>query len=187
MDPFALPCHPQFALTAQDHDWRAIGVKSADDVRRKQTRCPECKTSFSAYLRGFAPEGVGTVEWVRPLPFRVTAVPLTGGDSRRVPIWQDSASTTTDPPATADDRTDDLADLQLQTADLGPGWERSVQLCTPVQVLTAGGEVFAVPGDLLLERREKWNAQDRRLALLWSARLQRPVVAWFGYARLLQA
>ena len=56
-----------------------------------------------------------------------------------------------------------------------------------MQVLTAGGAVFAEPGDLLLERREKWNAQDRRLALLWSPRLQRPVVAWHGWARLLQA
>jgi len=56
----------------------------------------------------------------------------------------------------------------------------------PVAALTAGGAVFAVPGDQLLERREKWNAQDRRLALLWAPRLQRPVVAWHGFARLLQ-
>ena len=31
-DPFALPCHPSLRLTPEDRDWRAIGVKSADDV-----------------------------------------------------------------------------------------------------------------------------------------------------------
>ena len=57
---------------------------------------------------------------------------------------------------------------------------------TPVYALTAGGELVAEAGEVLLERREKWNAQDRRLALLWSPRLQREVVAWHGFARLLQ-
>ena len=184
MDPFALPCHPEIGLTAQDRDWRAIGVKTADDVLRKQTRCPECKTSYSAYLRRFAaPAGaVTTVEWVRPTPFRVSAAPLEGAGDL-LPVWQDAVPTAD---GTDEARADDLAELQSRTADLGPAWQRSVQLCTPVQVLTAGGAVFAEPGDLLLERREKWNAQDRRLALLWSPRLQRQVVAWHGWARLLQ-
>jgi len=183
VDPFALPCHPEVVITAQDRDWRAIGVKTADDVLRKQTRCPECKTSYTAFLRRFAaPEGaLTTVEWVRPTPFRVSAVPLEGAGDL-VPVWQDALTTTT----TGEARTDDLAELQSRTTVLGSAWQRSVQLCTPVQVLTAGGAVFAEPGDLLLERREKWNAQDRRLALLWSPRLQRQVIAWHGWARLLQ-
>jgi len=45
---------------------------------------------------------------------------------------------------------------------------------------------FAKSGDVLLERRDTWNAQDRRLALLCSARLERQVVAWHGFARLAQ-
>ncbi len=61
-----------------------------------------------------------------------------------------------------------------------------MQLVAPLQALRAAGEVFAQPGDLLLERKDKWNAQDRRLALVWSPRLGRPVVAWHGFARLLQ-
>ena len=181
MDPFALPCHPELRLTAQDADWRAIGVKSADDVRRKQTRCPTCKTSWTAFLR--AVEGAVTVEWVRPTPFRVSAAPLPAG-----PVWQDAVAAATDVPAIDVPPTDvlDLGGLLAQTALLGQAWDRSVQLITPIGVLTADGAVFAAPGDLLLERREKWNAQDRRLALLWSPRLQQQVVAWHGFARLLQ-
>jgi hypothetical protein len=175
VDPFVLPCHPDLRLTPEDRDWRAIGVKSADDVLRKQTRCPTCKTSWTAFLRTI--DGTRTVEWVRPLPFRVSAAPLPG---EAAVLWQD-AVTDAPPfgPAPA-------ADLAAETAGLGPAWERSVQLVTPVHVLTTGGRVFAEPGDLLLERREKWNAQDRRLALVWSPRLQTQVVAWHGFARLLQ-
>ena len=176
MDPFALPCHPEVRIAPQDLDWRAIGVKSADDVRRKQTRCPTCKTSWTAFVRTV--DAAVTVEWVRPTPFRVSAAPLPAG-----PVWQDADPVDTDvPPADVVD----LAGLVAQTAQLGPAWDRSVQLVVPVAVLTAEGAVFAAPGDQLLERREKWNAQDRRLALLWSPRLQRPVVAWHGFARLLQ-
>ncbi|MBC7372630.1 MAG: hypothetical protein H7323_01390 [Frankiales bacterium] len=170
MDPFVLPCHPALRLSQDDTDWRAIGVKSADDVRRKQTRCPDCKIVYTAFLRTV--DGEVTVEWVRPAPFRVTATPLAGGSV----LWQDASGS----PA------DGWEPVETVLPDLGPAWERSVQQCAPVAVLTAGGEVFAVPGDRLLERREKWNAQDRRLALLWSPRLQRQVVAWHGYARLLQ-
>ena len=170
IDPFALPCHPALRLSPDDIDWRAIGVKSADDVRRKQTRCPDCKTVYTAFLRTIG--GDVTVEWVRPAPFRVTAVPLAGGTV----LWQDASSS----------HADDSEPVEGSPPELGPAWERSVQQCTPVAVLTAGGAVFAVPGDQLVERREKWNAQDRRLALLWSPRLQRQVVAWHGYARLLQ-
>ena len=176
VDPFALPCHPDVRITPQDRDWRAIGVKSADEVVRKQTRCPVCATSWTAFLRTV--DAAVTVEWVRPTPFRVSAAPLPAG-----PVWQDEVCAVPDaPPADAVD----LAGLVAQTAALGQAWERSVQVVTPVAVLTAGGAVFAAPGDLLLERREKWNAQDRRLALLWSPRLQRPVVAWHSFARLLQ-
>lgn len=183
MDPFALPCHPELRLTPEDRDWRAIGVKSADEVRRKQTKCPACTTRWTAFLRTL--DGATTVEWVRPTPFRVSAAPLPGDAAV---LWQDDTTgvapygpTPVAPPQ------GQPADLAAQTAGLGPAWERSVQLVTPVHVLTAGGRVFAEPGDLLLERREKWNAQDRRLALLWSPRLQRQVVAWHGFARLLQA
>ena len=178
MDPFALPCHPDLRLTPEDRDWRAIGVKTADDVRRKQTRCPACKTVYTAFLRTF-PAGV-TVEWVRPAPFRVTAAPVDGA-----PVWQDAGEGAWSP-VHAQDRGEARRALQEQTAGRGAAWERSVQLCTPAYALTAGGEVVAEPGELLLERREKWNAQDRRLALLWSPRLQREVVAWHGFARLLQ-
>ena len=183
MDPFSLPCHPQLRISAQDSDWRAIGVRSADDVLRKQTRCPECKTAYTAFLRGF-PAG-STVEWVRPSPFRVTAVPLPGA-----PVWQDAAEGDTTGARTAlptgRARADQLVALQDATAGLGPAWERSVQLCTPAYALSADGQVVAEPGELLLERREKWNAQDRRLALLWSPRIEREVVGWHGFARLLQ-
>ena len=182
MDPFALPCHPDRALTAEDRDWRAVGVRSDDDVVRKQTRCPDCKTSWTAHLRRF--DGPLTVEWVRPVPFRVVAAPLP--DAPGLPLWQDTASAQGTPAVVPWDLQAALPPLQEQVAGLGPAWERSVQLVAPLQVLTAGGRVVAEPGDLLLERREKWNAQDRRLALLWSPRAQRPVVAWHGFARLLQ-
>ncbi len=99
-------------------------------------------------------------------------------------MWQDAVAAVDVVPAVA---AYNAAALVEQTAGLGPAWERSVQLVAPVAVLTAGGEVFAAPGEVLLERREKWNAQDRRLALLWSPRLQQQVVAWHGFARLLQA
>lgn len=178
MDPFALPCHPDLRIGPGDRDWRSIGVRSADDVLRKQTRCPVCKTAYSAFLRTVGP--ARTVEWVRPTPFRVTAAAVDAA----LPVWQDAGygDGAHGPPLTPD-----LQALQQQTTGLGDAWDRSVQLVEPVRVLTTGGQVFAAPGDALLERREKWNAQDRRLALLWSPRLQRPVVAWHGFARLLQA
>jgi len=176
MDKFALPCHPDVRVTPEDRDWRAIGVKSADDVLRKQTRCPLCKTSWTAFLRTV--EAAVTVEWVRPTPFRVSAAPLPEG-----PVWQDEVAAVDSASVVP---AYDLAALVVQTVGFGPAWERSVQLVAPVAVLTAGGEVFAAPGEVLLERREKWNAQDRRLALLWSPRLQQQVVAWHGFARLLQ-
>ena len=166
-DPFALPCHPERRLTEDDRAWRAIGVKSADDVRRQQTRCPDCKTSYTAFLRRFG-EAV-TVEWLRPLPFRVTCTPVDGS-----PLWQDAVEGAMN--SAPQDRAPEAA----------PGWERALQRVTPAYAMTAGGELVAEAGEVLLERREKWNAQDRRLALLWSPRLQREVVAWHGFARLLQ-
>ncbi len=177
MDPYALPCHAQFRLDAADRDWRAVGVKTADGVRRKATRCPECKVSYTAFERAF--EQAHTVEWLQSVPFRVTAAALTG---EGLPVWQDLA-TSSESAGTQDPAT--LAGLQERTVGL-PEWERSVQLVTVVAPVTAGGAVFAVPGDVLLERREKWNAQDRRLALLWSPRLDGPVVAWHSFARLPQ-
>lgn len=180
-DPFALPCHPPLRITPEDRDWRAIGVKTADDVRRKQTRCPECKTSYTAFLRVFGDQP--TVEWVQPSPFRVSAMPVEGA-----PLWQDASegAASAGELVQGQERADVRRSLQEATADLGPAWDRSVQLCRPSYVLRAGGEVVAEPWELLLERREKWNAQDRRLALVWSARVQRPVVLWHGFARLLQ-
>ncbi len=178
VDPFALPCHPACALTAEDRDWRAVGVTTDDAVLRKQTRCPECKTTYTAFLRTVL--GQQTVEWVRPVPFRVTAVPYDGDDAA-LPLWQDETGD-----AQAEPLAPALEDLQAQTQHLGPAWARSTQLLAPVQALQAGGRLVAVPGDLLLERRDKWNAQDRRLALAWSPRLERQVVLWHGFARLLQ-
>ncbi|MCW2777236.1 MAG: hypothetical protein JWN17_961 [Frankiales bacterium] len=180
MDPYCLPCHPDNALTAQDRDWRAVGVRTEDAVLRKQTRCPTCKTSWTAFQRTVGAQT--TVEWVRPVPFLVQALALPGDDVA-LPLWQD-ASVGGD--ESGEVLAPSLQELQEQTSALGASWERSVQRVAPVQVLTAGGAVFAVPGDVLLERREKWNAQDRRLALLWSPRLGRQVVAWHGVARLLQ-
>ena len=161
-DPFALPCHPERRLAEDDRAWRAIGVKSSDDVRRQQTRCPDCKTQYTAFLRRFG--DAVTVEWLQPSPFRVSAVAVDGG-----PLWQDAVEgEPSGLPAPEDD------------GRFGP------QQVTPAYVLTAGGQVFAEPGEVLGERKEKWNAQDRRLALLWSPRLQREVVAWHGFARRLQ-
>ena len=171
-DPFALPCHPDRRLAPDDRAWRAIGVKNADDVRRQQTRCPDCKVSYTAFLRTFGK--AQTVEWLRPSPFVVTAVPVEGG-----PLWQDATERAGSGAALPQDR--------QAVGGSGPAWERSVQRVTPVYVLTAGGEVVVEPGEVLLERREKWNAQDRRLALVWAPRVQREVVLWHGFARLLQA
>ncbi|MCU1691586.1 MAG: hypothetical protein JWM64_677 [Frankiales bacterium] len=178
MTAFALPCHPECALTPQDRDWRAVGVTTDDAVLRKQTRCPVCKTSYTAFLRTVL--GQRTVEWVRPVPFRVAAAPY-DGDDVALPVWQDDVGG-----EGADPQPQDLPALQAQTAGLGAAWARSTQLLAPVHPLTAGGHLVAVPGDVLLERREKWNAQDRRLALAWSPRLQRQVVLWHCFARLLQ-
>jgi hypothetical protein len=164
-DPFALPCHPDRRLSPEDRAWRAIGVKSADDVRRQQTRCPDCTTSYTAFLRSFGEQQ--TVEWLRPSPFAVTAVPVEGS-----PLWQDAVEGEPSGFPAPDDVVPD-------------GWD-SVQRITPVHVLTAGGQVVAEPGEVLHERREKWNAQDRRLALVWAPRVQREVVLWHGFARLLQ-
>ncbi len=173
MDPFALPCHPERRIDPSDRDWRAVGVKTADGVRRKSTRCPDCKQSYTAFERTF-PDAT-TVEWVESVPFRVQALALP--DRADLPLWQDLTTSAGEPRPVG----------EFVEAPTLPGWERSVQLVAPVQQLTAGGRVFAEPGDVLLERREKWNAQDRRLALLWSPRLERQVVAWHGFARLAQA
>jgi hypothetical protein len=164
-DPFALPCHADRRLAADDRAWRAIGVKSADDVRRQQTRCPDCKTAYTAFLRRFG--DAGTIEWLRPSPFRVSAVAVDGS-----PLWQDAAEGAPSGLPAPDEQVPDR-------------WD-SVQRVTPAYVLTAGGQVFAEPGEVLIERKEKWNAQDRRLALLWAPRVQREIVAWHGFARLLQ-
>lgn len=173
MDPYALPCHPERRIDAADRDWRAVGVKTADGVRRKTTRCPDCKQSYTAFERVFAGD-VGTVEWVESVPFRVQAVALP--DRPDLPLWQDLTAMPGTPAPVG----------EFAGAPELVGWERSVQLVAPVQELTAGGVVFAVPGEVLLERRDKWNPQDRRLALLWSQRLERQVVAWHGFARLAQ-
>jgi hypothetical protein len=173
MDPYLLPCHPDRRLDAADRDWRAVGVKTADGVRRKATRCPDCKQTYTAFERVFG-EDVVTVEWVESVPFRVRAAALP--DRPDLPVWQDLLALPGEPAAVG----------TFSGAPELPGWERSVQLVAPVQQLTAGGRVFAQPGDVLLERRDKWNAQDRRLALLWSPRLERQVVAWHGFARLAQ-
>lgn len=165
MDPFALPCHPELRIDTADRDWRAVGVRTPDGVRRKATRCPTCKTSWTAYERVFG-EGLVSVEWVQSVPFRVVAVAL---DDPGTPLWQDAAVGEPAPGSPTGE----------------PPWE-SVQQVAVVAPLTAGGRVFAQPGDVLAERKDRWNAQDRRLALLWSPRLERPVVAWHGFARLLQ-
>jgi hypothetical protein len=174
VDPYLLPCHPERRLDATDRDWRAVGVKSADGVRRKSTRCPDCKQTYTAFERVFDGDVV-TVEWIESVPFRVRALALP--DRPDLPVWQDLSASAGEPAPVG----------SFAGAPDVPGWERSVQLVAPVQQLTAGGQVFAQPGDVLLERRDKWNAQDRRLALLWSPRLERQVVAWHGFARLLQA
>lgn len=178
MSAFALPCHPECALTPQDRDWRSVGVTTDDTVLRKQTRCPVCKSSWNAFLRTVLEQQ--TVEWVRPVPFRVSAAPYQGDDVA-LPLWQDeTAGDTPDPEPLG------WVDMREQVAGLGPSWGRSTQLLAPVHRLTAAGRLVAAPGDVLLERRDKWNAQDRRIALAWSPRLQRQVVLWHGFARLLQ-
>jgi hypothetical protein len=165
VDPFALPCHPDLRVDSTDRDWRAVGVKTTDGVRRKTTRCPQCKTSWTAFERVFDGDG-STVEWVTSVPFRVRAVPAGGVH------WQDLEAA----PGTSLD----------QQVPSPAAWSDAVQQVSVVQTVTASGQVFAEPGDVLLERRERWNPQDRRLALLWSPRLGAQVVAWHSFARLPQ-
>ncbi len=183
MDPYALPCHPEIRIDADDRDWRKIGVKGSDDVLRKETNCPVCKTTYQAYQRTYG--DAGTVEWIRPKPFRVTAVPVPL-DLPHLPWWQDDMDLPGAVGSVPEDREQALAAMQDATSEQDE-WRRSTQLCTPVQTLTAQGHVFAEPGDLLLERFLPWNANNRRLALLWSPRLGRPVVAWHSFARLREA
>ncbi len=180
MDAFALPCHPEIRIDAADRDWRKIGVKGRDDVLRKETNCPVCKTKYQAYQRTYG--DVGTVEWIRPRPFRVTAAPVPH-DLPHLPWWQDDVDLPAPFATLPGDREPALFAMQEATSEQDE-WRRSTQLCTPVQTLTAQGQVFAEPGDLLLERFLPWNANNRRLALLWSPRLGRPVVAWHSFARL---
>lgn len=174
VDPFALPCHPQLRVDGNDRDWRAVGVKTTDGVRRKSTRCPECKTTWTAFERIFAGEQT-TVEWVQSQPFRVRAMPM--GGIR----WQDLEAVAVAGPLAQPHNAPTPA-----PAPAPEDWTDAVQEVSFVQSVTAGGLVFAEPGEQLVERRARWNPQDRRLALLWSPRLGAPVVAWHSFARLPQ-
>lgn len=179
-DPYRFPCHPEKALDPQARGWKGIGLDPEAGVTRLQARCPRCATHYNAFRRTYGPDG--TVEWVRLRPFAVTAVALTGPDG---PLWQDAleplGAATWDLPGPADRA------AARQAAPAAGRWEGAGQLVTVVQPLVAQGRTVAGPGELLLESRRPWVANDRRLALLWAPRAGRPVVAWHSFARLPEA
>ena len=175
MDPYALPCHPDLQVDADHRGWKGVGLDPADGVTRLQIRCATCKLHYNAFRRVYG-EAL-TVEWISLRPFRVSTVPVDGG-----PVWQDAA----EPLGHSDFH---LANSEGRQWSRGQAptdglWEGASTLVTFVQPLMSAGEVVAVPGDLLLESRKPWVANDRRLALLWSPRQMRPVVAWHSFARL---
>lgn len=174
MDPYALPCHPELQVDADHRGWKGVGLDPAEGVTRLQIRCATCKLHYNAFRRYFG--DAFTVEWVALRPFRVTAAPVDG------PVWQDAR----EPLGHSDFELagDDGRQWSRGQAPVDGLWEGARTLVTFVQPLVAAGEVVAVPGDLLLESRKPWVANDRRLALLWSPRLSRPVVAWHSFARL---
>jgi len=178
VDPYSLPCHPDLQVDPDHRGWKGVGLEPAAGVTRLQIRCATCKTHYNAFRRHFS-EAM-TVEWIALRPFAVHAVPVETG-----PVWQDAHE-----PLGHSDFTVPDADGRARSREQAPTdglWEGAGTLATFVQPLVAGGEVAASPGDLLVESRKPWVANDRRLALLWSPRLGRPVVAWHSFARLPEA
>ena len=180
-DAYCFPCHPDRRVDPETRGWKGIGLASEDGVRRLQARCPVCSTHFNAFRRPFGDGEV--VEWVRPRPFRVT---VRGTDDRAAgtaaPLWQDAVeplgAVTFEVPGPS------RRTAALEETPDDPRWSGAHQLVTPVQPLRAAGGHVAGPGELLLESRRPWIANDRRAALLWSPRLGRAVVAWHSFARL---
>ena len=180
-DAYRFPCHPERALDPDARGWKGIGLAPEDGVRRLQARCPACAAHYNAFRRPFG--GGEVVEWVRPRPFRVTVQRADEpGVAAAAPLWQDAdeplgpVSFEVPGPAVRDDARADAPD--------DPRWAGATPLVTPVQPLRAAGGPVAGPGELLLESRRPWIANDRRAALLWSPRLRRAVVAWHSIARL---
>ena len=176
-DAYRFPCHAGRSLDPEARGWKGIGLDPEQGVTRLQARCPTCATHYNAFQRSYG--DATTVEWVRLRPFAVTAAPLAQDDA---PVWQDAAE-----PLGAVQFAVPDADTRRAARERAPSdgrWEGSQQLVTVVQPLVAQGEHVAGPGDLLLESRRPWIANDRRLALLWSPHSERPVVAWHSFARL---
>lgn len=176
-DAYRYPCHPERSLDPEARGWKGVGLDPEEGVTRLQARCPTCTTHYNAFRRTYG--DAGTVEWIRLRPFAVTAVPV---EQPAAPLWQDAAeplgSVAYDLPAQPE-----RAEVRAALPSEGR-WAGSGQLVTVVQPLTAQGSLVAEPGELLLESRRPWVANDRRLALLWSPRLDRAVVAWHSFARL---
>lgn len=176
-DAYRYPCHPERALDPEARGWKGVGLDPEDGVTRLQARCPTCTTHYNAFRRAYGEQL--TVEWVRLRPFAVTAAAV---DAPGAPVWQDGeealGAVAYDVPGVQDRQV-----ARAAAPDEGR-WAGAAQLVTVVQTVTAQGVLVAVPGDLLLESRRPWVANDRRLALLWSPRLERSVVAWHSFARL---
>lgn len=175
--PFRFPCHPDAALDPGARGWKGIGLDPEQGVTRLQARCPRCATHYNAFQRTYGDET--TVEWIRLRPFAVSATPVTRPEA---PLWQDAAeplgAVAYDVPDAAGRR------AAREQAPTEGRWADATQLLTMVQPLVAQGERLAEPGELLLESRRPWVANDRRLALLWSTTAGRAVVAWHSFARL---
>lgn len=177
LDPYALPCHPELSVSEDHRGWKGVGLDPADGVTRLQLRCATCKRHYNAFRRIFG--DTFTVEWVALRPFAVAAVPV---DDAAAPAWQDAR----EPLGHSDFElaTEEGRAWSREQAPSDGPWEGAATLVSFVQPLMVLGQVVAVPGDLLVEARRPWVANDRRLALLWSPRLSRPVVAWHSFARL---
>ena len=177
VDPYRFPCHPDLRIDPETREWKGIGLAPEDGVTRSQIRCPSCKAHYNAFRRSYG--DAVTVEWICLRPFAVTAAALPGVE---LPVWQDAqeplGQVSFEVPGSA------ARQAAREASPQGNLWTGATQLVTVVQPMTAQSDLVAEPGELLLESRRPWVANDRRLALLWSLRLHRPVVAWHSFARL---
>ena len=175
MPDAAFPCHPDLLVDREGRGWKGVGLDPEEGVTRLQARCPSCQTHYNTFQRAYGDAVV--LEWIRLRPFAVTATAVPGS-----PSWQDASeplgAVSFDVPA------EPARALAREGLPADGRWAGSRQLVTAVQPLVAAGQLVAEPGELLLESRKPWVANDRRLALLWSPRLAAPVVAWHSFARL---
>ena len=176
-DPYRFPCHPELQVDPDTRGWKGVGLAPEEGVTRLQVRCPSCKAHYNAFRRCYG--DAVTVEWICLRPFAVTAAALQGAE---LPVWQDAQEPLGQ--VSFDVPDSDARQAAREVSPQGDRWTGATQLVTVVQSMTAHRDLVAEPGELLLESRKPWVANDRRLALLWAPRLSRPVVAWHSFARL---